>query len=134
MWLPERERTLTAVTQEKTLFLFFDLFCRFFWIPRLPATTSVVVVYFIGTKKSNLAFELFFSSVTFFTVVKNLCLYVGLLQFCGVFLFSFSLFFNFNFLNLLFFSTLIFLFAFPTVLFPLQLLFNVYKSSLATCI
>ena len=33
LWLPVRERTLTAVTQEKHwLFLSFDLFCRFFWI------------------------------------------------------------------------------------------------------
>ena len=31
-------------------------------------------------------------SVTLFIVVINLCLYIGLLQFCGVFLFSFSLF------------------------------------------
>ena len=46
-------------------------------------------------------------SVTLFIVVINLCLYVGLLQFCGVFLFStlfsflfhflFSLFYNFKF-------------------------------------
>ena len=40
----------------KILFLFFDLFCRFFWIfsfffPLFPL--SVVVVDFIGTKKSN---------------------------------------------------------------------------------
>ena len=47
-------------------------------------------------------------SVTLFIVVINLCLYIGLLQFFGVFLFSssffsFSLFYNinFNFLNLL---------------------------------
>ena len=33
LWLPERERTLIAVTQEKhLLFLCFDLFCRFIWI------------------------------------------------------------------------------------------------------
>ena len=43
--------------------------------------------------------------------------------------FFFSLFYNFNFLNLLYFSTFIPLFAFPTVLFPLQLIFNVHKSS-----
>ena len=33
LWLPVREWTLTAMTQEKhLLLLFFDLFCRFFWI------------------------------------------------------------------------------------------------------
>ena len=44
-------------------------------------------------------------SVTLFIVVINLCLYVGLLQFCGVIFFSlfflsssfFVLFYNFNF-------------------------------------
>ena len=86
--------------------------------------------------KSNHAFELFFplffSSVTFLTVVINLCLYVGLLSFV-VFSFFFSLslsFFNFNFLTYYYFSTFIPLFAFPTALFSLQLIFNVYKSSL----
>ena len=47
--------------------------------------------------------------------------------------FSF-LFYNFNFLNLLYFSTFIPLFAFPTVIFPLQLIFNVYKSFSSICI
>ena len=59
LWLPARERTLTAVTQEKhLLFLHFDLFCRCFWIffsfffsPF--STYSVVVVNFIGSMKSN---------------------------------------------------------------------------------
>ena len=64
--------------------------------------SSVVVVNFIGTKKSNEALELFilfFSrSVTFFLVVINLCLYIGLLQFCGVLL----TFFLFSFLFLIF--------------------------------
>ena len=78
------------------------------------------------------AFFFFFSSFTFFIVVRNLCLYVGLLQFGRVFLFLFF-FFNYNFLNL-FFHTFIPLFAFPTVIFPLQLIFNIYKSSLSTSI
>ena len=95
---------------------------------------SVVVVDFIGIMKSNYIFELFFFSTVTFFVVINLCLYVGLLQFCGVSLFFLS-FFNFTILNLLlFFFTFIPLFAFPTILFPLQLIFNVYKSSLFTSI
>ena len=80
-------------------------------------------------------------SVTLSIVVINLCLYIGLLQFSGVFpffsLFPFFCFFPFLFYNLHFlvffkpdiFSIFIPLFAFPTVLFPLQLIFNVYKSS-----
>jgi len=75
---------------------------------------------------------LFFSSVTFFIVDINLCLYIGLLQLYGVFLFFFfslSLFlilvFNFS---IYYFYTFIPLFAFPVILFPLQLIFNVYKS------
>ena len=50
--------------------------------------------------------------------------------------FPFSLFFfNFNFLKSInIFSTFIPLFTFPTLLFPLQLIFNVYKSSLPTSI
>ena len=131
LWLPARERTLTAVTQEKhLLFLCFDLFCRFFWtfFFFFLSPTSVVVVNFIGTMKSNLTFELLFFSVTYFVVVINLCLYVGLLQFWGGLFFP--LFFNYNFLNLLlFFSTFIPLFAFSTVLSPLHFIFNVYKSS-----
>ena len=43
--------------------------------------------------------------------------------------FSFFSFSNFNFKPTIMFSTFIPLFAFPTVLFPLQLMFNVYKSS-----
>ena len=51
-------------------------------------------------------------SVTLFTVVINLCLYIGLLQFCGVFLppppsVFFSIISIFNILKLLYFSTLI---------------------------
>ena len=59
-----------------------DSFRFFFFFP------SVIVVDFIGTKKSNEAFEILFFSVTFFIVI-NLCLYVGLLRFCEVFSFYF---------------------------------------------
>ena len=38
----------------------------------------------------------------------------------------------FNFLTYYIFSTFIPLFAFPTVFFPFQLIFNVYKSSIFT--
>ena len=66
-------------------------------------------------------------SVTFFTVVINLCLYVGLLQFC-VFLFFplfsfffifFPLFLNFNFLNLLYFFYIYSFVCFSSCSFPL---------------
>ena len=85
-------------------------------------------------------------SVTLFIVAINLCLYVELLQLCGVFLFFFlfssSILFFFslfqNFYLYFFkrayyiFSTFIPLFGFPTVLFPLHLIFDVYKSSSST--
>ena len=68
-----------------------------------------------------------------FIVVINLCLYVWFLQFCGIFLFSpfffFLFFFSFNNFNFNIFYTFTPLFAFPTVLIPLQLIFNVYKPS-----
>ena len=115
------------LTQQKNLlFLCFDLFCRFFgiffFLPFLPP--SVVVVDFIGTWKSIqllsifffslffLSLFFFFWSVTFFIVVTNLCLYIGLFQFWGVFLllFSFFLILIFNFLNLLLFSLHLFLY------------------------
>ena len=58
---PERERALTAETQEKhLLFLCFHLFCRFFWIFFFcflpPQPLSVVVFDVIGTMKSKLFF------------------------------------------------------------------------------
>jgi len=75
-------------------------------------------------------------SITLFIVVINLCLYVELLQFCELFLFFFFFFFRlffiiltFNFLTYYFFYIFITLFAFPTVLFHMQLNFNVYKPS-----
>ena len=47
----------------------------------------------------------------------------------------FFYFFNFNFLNTYYiFSTFIPSFAFTTILFPLQLIVNVYKSSSSTSI
>jgi len=111
--------------EEHLLFLFLtyfvDSFAFFLFLPPHP---TVVLVSFIGTKKSNYAFELFClfysSSVTFFIVI-NLFLYFRLLQFCGVFLFfSLSLFFLiliFNFLNYYYFSTFIFFFSYCS--FPL---------------
>jgi len=50
------------------------------------------------------------------------------------FSFLFIIILIFNFLSLLYFSAFISLFAIPTVLFPLQLIFNVYKSSSSTSI
>ena len=79
---------LRAVTQEKHLFfLFFDLFCRIFWNFPSFSTPSVVVVDFIGNRNPIKLLSFFFS-VTFFIVAINICLYAGLLWFCGVFLFS----------------------------------------------
>ena len=63
--------------------------CQFYWHYEIWLSFGVFVFFFPP-------------SITFFIVVINLYLYLGILQFCGVFLF-FSLFLNliFNFLNLL---------------------------------
>ena len=104
---PTRERTLTAVTQEKhLLFLSFDLFCRFFWTFFLFFLLySVIVVDFIGSRNLIKLLRFYFSSVTFFIVSINLFLYVGPLHFCGVFLFflSSAFFFLFSFFIVLIF-------------------------------
>ena len=93
LWLPAKERTLIAVTQETpysyVLICSVDSFwfCPFF-------SSSVVVVNFIGTMKSNYAFELclfFFFPQSLFIVV-NPCPSVGILQLWGVLFSFFSLF------------------------------------------
>ena len=94
LWLPAKERTLTAVTQEKhVLLLCFDLFCRFFWIFFLflpPSQLKLSILLALWNLIKLLSFLV--SQSHCFIVVLNLCLYVGLLQLCGVFL-LFSLFF-----------------------------------------
>ena len=116
-----RERTLTAVTQEKYLFsLCFDLLCRTFWNFFLFFSlfySSVVVVNVYGTMKSNLVLNFFFFSVTLFIAVKNFCLYVGLWHFCAVSLsFLISIL---KFLNLLLFFYIYYLVCFSYCSFPL---------------
>ena len=97
LWLQPRERTLTAVTQEKhLLFLIFDLFCRFFWIflsfffiSFLPLCRSC---QFYWHKEIQLSFwALFFLSHIFYCCHKPL-----LLQFCVFPFFPLS-FLTFNF-------------------------------------
>ena len=128
LWLSGRERTLTAVTQEKhLLFLCLDLFYRFCWISfsffpsLLPPPLLCCSCRIYWNYEIQLSFWAFsvFSSVTFFIVVINICLYIGLLQFCRVFLFfSFLFFFNFNFLNLLLFFLHVFLCLLFLLFFP----------------
>ena len=75
-------------------------------------------------------------SVTLFIVVINLCLYVGVLQFCGVFLFSFFFLFfflfffissSFRFLKAIIFFLLLFLcLPFPIVTFLLTGKYNLW--------
>ena len=120
-----------------SIYSFGFFFFFFFFFP--PLLLSILLELWILTKLLSFFLFLFFS-ITFFIVVINLCLYIGLLQFWGVVFFCFFVlvfffslsFFNFNFFNLPFFGTFIPLFAFPTVLFPLQLIFNICKSSLST--
>ena len=143
LWLQARERTLTAVIQEKhLLFLCFDLFCTCFWIFFSPSHCTCQFYWHYEIWLSFGVFVFFFPpSITFFIVVINLCLYIGLLWFCGSFLSFFLSFFllffflfsflnfNFEFFKPIIISSFIPLFYFPTVPFHLQLIFNVYKSS-----
>ena len=111
------------------------LFCRFFGIffkLFFLFSPSVVVVDFIGTMRSNYVFELFFPLSHIFNCwYKPLPLCWASVVLCNFPFFLSSFFFLFSFLILIFlkpiiiFSTFIPLFAFPTVLFPLQLIFNV---------
>ena len=95
LWLPAREKTLKAVTQEKhLLFLCFDCFWRFFWIfvsffSLFPALLELSI--FLALWNLIKLLSLFVFSLSHIFIVINLCLYVGLLQFCGAFLFFFSL-------------------------------------------
>jgi len=113
------------------IILIFDLFCRLCWIspPIFFPLLLLSILLALRNQIKLLSFFLFPQSHFFFIVVINLCLYIGLLQFCGV-SFSFLLIFK----PIIIFSTFIPLFALLTVLLPLQLIFNVYKSYLSTSI
>ena len=80
---------------------------------------------------------LFFLSHVFYCCYRSLplCWAFAFLESFPFFpssIFFSSLFYNFNFLTYYIFYTFILLFAFPTVLFPLWLIFNIYKSSSST--
>ena len=149
---PVRQRTLTAVTQEKLLLFFLfllyfslNIFVSFIFIAFFPNWHLALVLFsslcFIKfcSGRYNFWFPLFTRSiyctlflldcfesaygcicicvhpVTLLIVIINLCLYIGPLKFCGVFLFflfsfffcifSFLDFIIIIFLNLLYFST-----------------------------
>ena len=124
----------------------FSQFCfgRYnFWFPLFAGSIYCTLCLLVCSDFDYRCLCICVYSVTLFIVVINFCLYIWVLQFCGVLLFSFFfhffsfLFYNFNFQvfkTYYIFSTFILLFAFPTVLFPLQLTFNVYKFSSSTSI
>ena len=121
---PSEGRTLTAVTQEKHLLhLCFDLFCRFFWIFFFCVSfifLSVVVVDFLALLNLiKLLSFFFFLSHIFFIAVINLCLYIGLLQFCVFFPFFLFSSFNFNIFKPIIFSYIYSFFCFSYCSFPL---------------
>ena len=105
------------MTQEKRLlFLYFDLFCRFFLIfsfsffPFVPPPLQLPILLELGNPTKLLGFFFFLSSITFFIVVLKLCLYIGILELCEVLLFFFfSFFLILIFLNLLLFFLHLFL-------------------------
>ena len=107
---PSEGRILTAVTQEKRLlFLFFDLFCRFFYI-FFPASVVLSILLALRNPIKFLSFFFRFSHV-FYRRHKPLPLHwaFAVLRSFPLF-FPFSL--NFNFLNLLFFLHLFICFLF----------------------
>ena len=128
LWLQASKKTVIAVTQEKhLLFLFFDLFCRFFWILffffLFPFPLSVVVVNFIGTMKSNEALKdyFFFLRHIFYCCYKppSLCWAFEVLWSFSFFLFPFFILFSILiFKNYYIFSTFIMLIAFPMFFSP----------------
>ena len=94
--------------------LFFNSFCsgRYnFWFPLFTRSIYCTSFFLDCVDFAYGCIGICVYSVTLSAVVINLCLYVGLLQFCGVFIFSplFSFFFfffitlMFNFFNLLYF-------------------------------
>ena len=94
--------------------LFFNSFCsgRYnFWFPLFTRSIYCTSFFLDCVDFAYGCIGICVYSVTLSTVVINLCLSVGLLQFCGVFIFSplFSFFFfffitlMFNFFNLLYF-------------------------------
>ena len=94
-------------SRQNSLFLFFDLFPRFFWIFSFSFSPSSVVVFnFIGTKKSSYAFELFKFFIFLFPQSHFLLLSptsAYTLGFCSSVAFP-SFFFFFLFLKILMFN------------------------------
>jgi len=117
-WLKKNIYYSYILTCPTVFFFFLDFFSFLFTLLLLKLLISFVLWNMI----KFLSFLIFL--IALFFLVTNLCLHAGFFLFS--FLFSFSpSFSNLKILNLLlFFSTFITLFAFPTVTFPL----NVYKS------
>ena len=127
---PSEGKDSAAVTQEKHLFLFFDLFCRLFLFVCFPP--CFLVVNFIGTKKPIKFF--FSSSHNFyscckltplhwaFAVLWHFLLLLLSLSLSLLFILSFFFFLNLikKYLNLLFFFSLHLFLCLPfLLLFPL---------------
>ena len=95
------------------IILMFSLFCRcfqmFFPFLFLVLSSPLIQLSILLALRNLIKFlRFFFFSVTYFIVVINHWLYVGLLQFCGLF-FLFFIIFIFNFLNLFLFFLHLFL-------------------------
>ena len=126
--------TLTAVTQDKNILFFcFDLLCRIFWIPTPCCSCRFYWHYEIYWSFWALFFLKFFIAFINVSLLLRWAFEV-LWSFPFIFLLSF---FNFSFsffLTYYYYSTFVTLFAFLTVLFPLQLIININKSSLSTSV
>ena len=132
------------MTQEKhLLFLCFHLFCRVFWIffflyfPCYPPLLQIPILLAPRNLIMLLSFSLCLSHILYCYQPLPLNWALTVLwsfPFLKIFFLLSFFFLKFNFLNILCFSTFIPFFAFPTVLFPLQLILNAYKSSSSTSV
>ena len=106
------------------LFLYFDLFCSCFWI----------FFFFSFFYPLLLQLLILLVPLNLFKLLKifSITLFISATYFCWPFVLLWGFYFLFFslyvliFKNLLVFSTFILLFAFPTALFSLQIIFNIY--------
>ena len=84
LWFQARERTVTAVTQDKHVLLYFDLFCRLPWISvfffPFPPPQCLNCRFYLHYKISWSFSDCFSFFSDIFIPVINLCLNVGLLH------------------------------------------------------
>ena len=127
LWQQWSRKTFIILMFWLILSILLDFFIFYFSFP--PPLLCLSTLLALWNPIQLLSF--FFFSVTFFIAAINMPLHWA---FAVLWSFPFLLFsfLFFKFFKLIIFSTFIPLLAFPTVFFPLQLIFYIYKSSLST--